>query len=304
MGYGVSKQVASHLPSVYFTTRQTGTIWTPSRWIDKLKIRLTKKNKYPFLKDAEIFALESGFVAPLIGHRNYFLLSDGPNCMTYHMQENSSEYQRQQKKLHSIVGRLEAFLYGTPSVLSFGNNPQCKGFYMTEENISPVFGDRPVWIKSLQSMWENASDAKKNLVMKVFDVSDDDIARLNGKKFMFLTQPMLKDRILDEDEYVEILKAIFSKYDHSQLLLKLHPRDNFDYKRYFPDVEIYDKNVGMQLLILLGADVSRAITICSSSVNAFPETVEVDWFGVDVHPKVKEYFGENALPSRKFNLMK
>lgn len=303
LGYGVKPQVAKHLPAVYFSTKQTGTVLTPSRWVDKIRIRLTKNFKYPFLRRAKIFAIDLGFVTPLIGHRNYYLLSDGPLGLSQNMNLASAEYQRQIRKHKTIQGRLEELLYGPTAVFAWGNNDQCREFYLTEQNDSAVIGDKPVHIKSLQEMWKDASDQQRCFVKKVFEITDEDIRLLSSRKYMFLTQPMLRDRILTEREYLDILEQIFSHYDMSQLLLKLHPRDNFNYHRYFPDVAIYDKNVNMQLLVLLGTQVERAITICSSSVNSFPENVEVDWFGVEIHPKLKSFFGEMVPPYRKYNQM-
>lgn len=303
LGYAVSPEVSAHLPAVIFATKQTGTVFTPSRWLDKIHIRLSRNCKYPFLRKAEIYAFDVGFVPPLIGHRDYALLSDGPLGITQNMQETSAEYIRQIKKKHSLQGKLEELLYGPVAVFGWGNNPQCKAFYMTEENQCAVFGQKPVYIQSLRQMWDSASADTRALVMRVYGVGTEDIELLNSKRFMFLTQPFVRDRIMTESEYIELLHKVFSHYDTSQMLLKLHPRDTFDYRRYFPEVTVYDKKVNMQLLVLLGANVERAITVCSSSVNSFPETVEVDWFGVDWHPKLRAWFGEMIPPYRKYNQM-
>lgn len=303
LGYAVNDDISSRLPAVHFSTKQTGTRWTPSRWLDKINMRLTKNSKYPFLKTSQIYAMDVGFVPPLIGSRDYALLSDGPLSMSQNMQKDSAEYQRQIRKKHTLQGLLEEFLYGPVAVFGWGNNKQCKAFYLTEKNQSAVFGDKPVYIQSLQQMWHKASDESKDFVKYVFGIDDSDIQTLNSRKYIYLTQPMVKDRILTENEYVDILRDIFSQYDASQVLMKLHPRDNFDYKKYFPEVGIYDKKVNMQLLVMLGANFERAITICSSSANSFPETVELDWFGVDIHPKLKAFFGEMVPPNRKYNQM-
>lgn len=303
LGYGVSKKVSEHLPAVYFATKQTGTIWTPSRWCDKIRIRLTKNCRYPFLKTANIYALDSGFVAPLIGRRPYSLLSDGPLCLSQNMQETSGEYLRQQKKHHSLIGRLEGLFYGPVAISNFGNNDQCKEFYMTEENESPVLEGKIVHISSLQTLWEQSSEKKKDFIKYLFDITAEDLSMLCSRNLMFLTQPMVKDRVLTEQEYVNVLTEVFSHYNQNELLLKLHPRDSFDYKKYFPEVEIFRKPVNMQLLVLLGVSVRKAITICSSSINSFPESVEADWFGVDLHPNIREFFGGSVRPSRHYNQM-
>lgn len=302
-GYAVSEQIASRLPGVWYPMRQTGTKPSIGRIIKKSLLRISATFRYPFLRNADIFAFDVGFVPPLIGRRPYALLSDGPLGISQNMQSSSAEYQRQIHRKHSLQGHLEELLCGPVAVLGWGNNPQCKSFYLTEENTAVVFQDKPVYIASLKQLWDNASQESRDFVRYVFDVNDDDIKILNSKSFMFLTQPMVKDGILSEDEYLQILKNIFAHYDQSQLLLKLHPRDDFDYKRHFPSVTVYGKKVNMQLLVILGANVERAATICSSSINSFPESVEADWYGVDIHPKLKRWFGEVALPYRRFNQM-
>lgn len=301
LGYGVSPEVSAHLPAYYFNTKQTGTVLTPSRWFDKISMRLGRNRNYPFLKKSEIFAMDVGFVPPLIGKQPYALLSDGPLGISQNMQVTSAEYQRQIKKKHSLQGRLEELLYGPVAVFGWGNNPQCREFYLTEENNAVVLEGKPVHVRSLRQMWESASRETRQLVLNVYGIDDNDIRLLNSKRYMFLTQPFTRDRTLTDEEYCHLLQRVFSHYDTSQLLLKLHPRDNFDYQKYFPDITVYDKKVNMQLLVLLGATVERAITICSSSVNSFPESVPVDWFGVDIHPKLKSFFGEMVPPYRSYN---
>lgn len=303
LGYGVSRDVSAQLPAIHIGMQQTGTIWTPGRWWDKIWLRLSKNWRYPFLKTARIYALDLGFASPLIGRRNYSLLSDGPLCMSQNMQPTSAGYQHQVRKHRTLTGRMEGLLYGPVAISTWGNNPQCKEFFMTEENVSPVFGNRPVHIRSLDDLWHSATDRQRALVRRVYAVGNDDVNLLNSKSVVFLTQPMIKDRILDESEYLDLLRRIFSHYDMSHMLLKLHPRDNFDYRRYFPEVAIYDKPVNMQLLVLLGTNVTRAVTICSSSVNSFPESVEVDWYGPDVHPKVRIFFCGTVVPNRTYNQM-
>jgi len=302
-GYAVSEDIASRLPGKWISIEQTAGKKSVLRVIKKWHLHLVSRFRYPFIQKAQIFAFDVGFVSSLIGNRPYALLSDGPLGITQNMQSNSAEYLRQQKKKQSLQGRIEEFLYGPVAVCGWGNNSQCQAFYLTEKNDAIVFQDKPLYIASLQQLWKNASPELKEYVKYVFDVTKEDVQILSSKKVMFLTQPMVKDGILTEEEYLEVLNTIFSHYDQSQLLLKLHPRDNFDYKTHFPQVTVYEKKVNMQLLVLLGTNVERAVTICSSSINSFPESVEADWFGVDLHPKLKAWFGEMVPPFRQYNQM-
>lgn len=300
-GYAVSSDIASRLPGVWFSVKQTGTRQSLSRIFGKIAIRATRRLRYPFLRNARIYAFDVGFVPPLIGRRPYALLSDGPLGISQNMQESSAEYIRQQRRSQSLQGHIEELLFGPVAVNGWGNNPQCREFYMTEDNQCVVFRDKPVHIDSLRSLWEQAEPATHTFVKHVFDVDETDIALLNSRPYMFCTQPMVKDGILSEQEYLAILRPIFEKYGTDQLLLKLHPRDDFDYRRYFPEVAVYDKKVNMQLLVLLGANVQRVGTICSSSVNSFPQEVQVDWYGTDFHPKLKAWFGTAVPPARPYN---
>ncbi len=300
-GYAVSHDIASRLPGVWFSVKQTGTRRSLSRITDKIAIRATRCFRYPFLRHAHIYAFDVGFVPPLIGHHSYALLSDGPLGISQNMQESSAEYIRQKRRGRSLQGRLEEILFGPVAVKGWGNNTQCKEFYMTEENQCVVFRDKPVHVESLQSLWKRAEPETRSFVKYVFDVDETDITLLNSRPYMFCTQPMVKDGILSEQEYLAILRPIFEKYGTDQLLLKLHPRDDFDYRCHFPEVAIYDKKVNMQLLVLLGANVRCAATICSSSVNSFPQEVQVDWYGTDFHPKLKAWFGSAVPPMRPYN---
>ena len=299
-GYAVSREISSHLPAVHIPLALSGKRLAPRRWLYKFALRFYKY-RYPFLRKAKIFALDNAFASPLIGRRCYSLLSDGPMCMTNNMQPDSKEYLKQLRKRRSLSGMLEKLLFGPVSVCPLGNNSQCLDFYMTEENESPVFKGKPVHVSSLEKLWDSADEEKRRFVRHVFGISHDDVAMLNSKKLIFLTQPIVKDCGLTEGEYAQLLERIFKNYDTSQMLIKLHPRDDFDYGRHFPGIAVYSKTVNMQLLALQGVRFERAITVCSSSLGSFPETTELDWYGSSVHPKIKAFFGEAIPPVSTVN---
>lgn len=300
-GYAVSDDIASHLPGVWIPMQQTGVNPSVRRLINKFFFRLTANMRYPFLRNSHIFAFDVGFVPPLIGKKKYSLLSDGPLGISQNMQSDSAEYMRQQRRRNSLRGCIETALLGPVAVSGWGNNDQCVEFFMTEENQCLVFKNKPVHINSLRQLWNDAQEETRNFVKHVFNVGEQDIAILNSRPYMFCTQPIVKDGIMTEEEYVDLLCPIFNRYGTSKLLLKLHPRDTFDYTKYFPEVAIYHKKVNMQLLVLLGANVERVGTICSSSVNSFPESVDIDWYGTRRHPKLLAWFGDAVPPYRKYN---
>ena len=299
-GYAVSKEIASRLPGVWIPFEQTSDKQSLDRMFDKFRLRLARHTRYSFLLKAKLFAFDVGFVPPLIGHSPYALLSDGPLGLAQNTQSDSIDFQRQQHRRKTLSGRIEQLLFGPVALNRWGNNEQCRELYLTEKNDTPVLQGKKVNIASLRELWDKASNESKNFVKSVFDVSNEDISILNSRRFMFCTQPMVGDGILTHEEYLAILKPLFESYGTQNLLLKLHPRDTFDYQRYFPEVAVYGKKVNMQLLVLLGANVERAITICSSAVNSFPESVAVDWYGTDFHPKLHAWFGTMVPPYRAY----
>lgn len=271
------------------------------RRAEKLAVALFKTLRYPFIKTAKIFAFDNPNTSLYIGNRPYSLLSDGPHCFSRCMQEQSVEYIQMCRKSKSFFGKLQRLIYGDVFVDYFGSNRWCEKIYLTEENASPILKNKTVDIRSLEQMWAQASDEKRNFILSLFGISIADIDFLNSKPTVFFSQPIIEDIHLSTDEYADIIKRLFSHYDTSRLLIKTHPRDHFPYREYFPEVEVFDKSVNSQLLQVAGFLPKKIVTIYSSSVDTFPESVECDYFGVEVHPDIVATLGPEFKPYRKVN---
>lgn len=267
----------------------------------KLIFRFIKYWQFPFLKKANLFAYDLPYLNLLIGKRNYRLLSDAPNWLTLNMQEHSAEYKRQLQKTSSLKGKIQKLVFGNLFINYYGNNKQCNVVYLTEENTSPILTGKQIIINPLQELWMGASYAKQEFIKKLFDISNDDIKLLNSRPIIFFSQPLMGDCHLTEAEWIQINKMIFNHYDHNKLLIKTHPRDTFNYKKHFPNIEIYNKIVNAQLLSLVGVTPEKIATICSTAIEAFPESIECDYYGTGVHPKIMNYLGKDYKSHRKVN---
>ena len=73
--------------------------------------------------------------------------------------------------------------------------------------------------------------------------------------------------------------------------------------KYFPDVELFTKPVNSQLLYIFGLLPQRIFTICSSAIEGFPDSIECDYYGIHVHPKIENFFGNKYRPFRKVNMV-
>lgn len=272
--------------------------------IHKLLIAFFKTWKYPFLNKVHIYAFDYPILCMYIGNRKYDMLSDAPQCFTYNMQENSEEYRQQIARHHTLLWRLQKFVYGDIYADYYGNNKWCQLIHLTEKNDSPILKDKKVCVQSLDELWSSASDNKKQFILSLFDISQEDIQILSSKPIIFFSQPLREDCNLSDLEYFEILNKVFNHYKKQDIIIKTHPRDKFDYSTYFPQITLYNKSVNSQLLQLLGLAPKKVVTFFSSAVEAFPELVECDFYGTRVHPNVYAMFGDYKLkrPVHKMKL--
>ena len=278
----------------YIRQEDTSIFVAIKKRIHKLLIALFRTWKYPFLKKARIYAFDIPNLCVYIGNRPYEMLSDAPQCFTYNMQENSEEYKRQVSHRNTISWWVQKLIYGDIYVGYYGNNKWCKLIHLTEENISPVLKEKKTLIQSLDTLWSSASESKKQFLLSLFDINQDDIELLSSKPILFFTQPLMEDCHLSKEEYKDLLQKLFSHYNPNEILIKTHPRDKFDYSKEFQGISVYAKSVNSQLLQLIGLSPQKVVTFFSSAVEAF-SMAECDFYGTEVHPKVFAVFGDYKL---------
>lgn len=298
----ISAKIRGKLPTYTFPGFPQTPFYKFWRKIVRTYQALTRDIRHPYLKTATIYAQDHDIVSILIGKHDYFLLQDSPNIYSVLAGDGCVLTINKIKKQQSIRGRIETAVYGVPFVYHHGNNNQCKKIFLTEENDSPILREKDYEIYGLKELWNSASERKKHFILDVFDVSETDLQQIQDRPVVFFSQPMLD--MLSEREYVDLLEKIFSRYDHSQLLIKIHPRDHFNYLNFFPDIAVFDKPINMELLLLLNLSFVKAVTLFSSAVFTLPESIELDWYGAGVHPKIFAVSGsaETRIP-RAYNQM-
>ena len=297
----ISEDIRKKIPCSYYNYFGRSFVQKIQRRLNKLKLRFCKNVNFPFLKTAELYAYDLPFLSLCIGKRPYSLLSDAPNWMTLNVQFNSPIYINQRKKANSLVGKIQRMFFGDVFVDYWGNNKQCKTVYLTEENISPVLEGKQVYVNSLESLYDKSSGIKQQFIMNLFDIDAEIINSLNHYPNLFFSQPLMKDCGMKEEEYVEVLKKIFSHYPEESIVIKTHPRDEFDYKKYFPKVTMFSKVINSQLLYIMGVRPQKIITIASTAIEGFPESIKCDYYGTSIHPKIEKYLGVNFKANRKVN---
>lgn len=235
-------------------------------------LHISKNLRWPFLNSAEIWAYDNSPLAKaLIGRRNYVFLEEG--LFTY---ENADIYASKA----SFSRKLQIFLAAPFGVRGLGTTPQAQRIILTgSAPIPECYSNKNLEILSISEQWAKADDAKRDFIMKFFALSREDTEALRSCKIILVDQPLSDDGLITRNEQIEMIRKILERNNPSQVLLKTHYRSSINYREIFPDVLIWDKLTPMELLSLCGVSFTRAITVNSTAVLSFPESVKIEWLG-------------------------
>lgn len=294
IGSGVPKSIADRLNNaVYFDVSPKKGVAMIKRRLQKLRLALFANRLYPEIKNAEIFAQDHQYIpACLIGKKSYYLLSDSNNFFENQMNPGKPEWERIQRLQHSLKGKIESFIYGPLSIFQFGTSRQCKKIFVTKEQKSLIFNTIPHEVQSLKEMWNASSESKREIICTCFGLEKQDVDAFSDVQVLILTQCFVTDTALTEKENYELFKKIIDDYKGSKVMIKVHPREKFDFRSAFPECVVFDKPVPMELISLMGANISTAVTFFSSSINCLDDNVKKVRLGTAIHPKLLNFFGK------------
>lgn len=254
----------------------------------------TKYIRWPFLKTAAIWAYDDWSACrALIGRRKYTFLEEGTG--SYIMPDTLVT-----KGKRSFPKRLASFMESPFGFRTLATTPQAEKIILTGmAKIPECWSTRKkdIEIISMQCLWDRSSDEKKDFIMKMFDFEPEDAEELRKRDIIFIEQCFFDEDRITFDENTEMLRKIFSHYDHSRIIIKTHYRSTVNYRKIFPDIFVIDKPIPMELIALCGERFTKAITINSTAVLQFPEDVEIEWLASDLN---SEYFSHFSDKSRKW----
>lgn len=300
-GDGINQSVRAKFENhtYYSTNKATG--WEMAkRRFNKIRLRFFSDKMFPFLKTAKIYAQDHLYFAPLlIQDRNYTLVEDGLKWFSIHMREDSLNYQRTISYQNSFKGKFQSAVLGSLSTHPFGLSDQCKEIVLSAPDDTPFLKNKKVRVCNMNSAWDNSTAEKQEFLLSKFGVTAKDIETIGEKSIILFTQPLFSDHILTKTEHFEVYNKIISDFPAENIIIKTHPRDNFPYLQYFPDIAIFDKPVPMELLSMAGVRFKKAVTICSTVVYTFPYNLDIIWVGSNVHPKIYDFFGDDTNINKK-----
>ena len=248
--------------------------------------------KWPFLRTARIFALDYLYTAiPWIGKRTYTHIADGPNCFAN--LKVTPEYQTLlHARRHPLLSSLGRFVFGHLWHQGYGVARECELIMSSTPDRLPEHAGKVSVVYPLEDLWKHSSDSKKKWILNIFNVTENELNEMRKRDTILLTQQLATEGTVSEEELVSIYRKLLTGIAENQIVIKRHPRDRVNYKKYFPQAFVYDKFTPMQIFTLEGISFKTAVTIFSSSALSLGEYTRVIWGGTDVHPEILKRYGK------------
>ena len=161
-----------------------------------------------------------------------------------------------------------------------------ESIYLTGILPIPDIISNKVKIIDLYALWQQKNPDQKKEIVNVFLPQGFDFKLFDNCDTLLLTQPFSEYSTDDftESDKIEAYRRLLAGYDESKVLIKVHPRETTDYAAYFPSAKILAIPCPMELLMLLGIPLLRAITVNSTAVYNLGDQIEKIITGYDVTP--------------------
>lgn len=173
--------------------------------------------------------------------------------------------------------------------------------YLTGLSSIPKSIENKVDIIDLKKMWIQKSFEEKNKILDFFGLDKKNIEKLKNKKVIFFTQTISESGLLTLEEEIELYKKILRNYKDEDILIKIHPRDTKNYKKYFPKLDIDDTRIPFELYELLGMEFDTFATVFSSVVVTLKNSKKIDFYGTKAHYKLLDKLGNYELKYNEDN---
>ncbi|WP_092737314.1 glycosyltransferase family 52 [Riemerella columbipharyngis] len=241
----------------YYNRLRNVLIWNKSRFF--------YKKHYPFVKDTRIFThMPPGhfLITAIVDTNDYTLIEDG---LANHIQQEKQNKETAEKKKENIFEiAIELFFLRIEKYKGIASKRLAKKIFTRNDHNDPK-----VEVVSLQALWDNSSERKKNFILDRFCFRRDLIDGLQKRSVIVLTQPFYEDswveEIHTEEQKIDLYRAAIEKEGESNVIIKTHPREKTDYKKYFPDAVVVSQPIPFELLELNGLRLKKAYTISSTA---------------------------------------
>ncbi len=271
-----------------------------SFYVNILHYWYIKKTRLPKFSHAQLFTQDHLLKDNiLIWKHPYTLIEDAPHCFRdtywYSKSKISREYEEERKK-ELTYKLLKKHICGPAFYNRFGNNPLCTDVLLTYDDDLDYLKNKKLHYMDFRGKWDSFPEEKKQFILKVFELDEDDIKIFSSRKIVIFTQP-LTIKYLSKERHKEIYSSIIRNYPQNDIIIKVHPRDLYPYENDFPDAVVFRKATPSQLFDLLGISFDKVVTLFSTAVVGV-KFKELDWYGTEYVPELKNIFGKIEPPKQ------
>ena len=218
-----------------------------------------------FNKEIEIYGHAfSPFAFMFYENENSNLIEDGL--------WNYSPDIRETHKINPIIDKILHIcgIYFLNAHEALGSHKNIKHIYLTRENNHPLIKDKVI-VFDMEKEWNQLSQDKQKEILNIFNINLDNID-FKGKTALILTQPLSEDNVTTLDEEMRIYDELIEKFKDYRTLIKPHPRENKNYKKRYPNIEIIDKNFPIELLKLINVKPTIVCSVVSTALLNFKKS--------------------------------
>ena len=151
----------------------------------------------------------------------------------------------------------------------YGRNEYVKNIFLRGSGEIPEDIKKKVKIIDIKKIWNQLNLDSQSRILNIFGLDIEKLKLVETRDTILFTQPFSEDKIISENEKIELYRKIIEKYNKNSLMIKVHPREKTEYDKIF-------KNV---------------VTISSTAVSVFLKSSDIDFYGSEIHPKILNYFG-------------
>lgn len=287
---GIDKNIRNKfLTSYYISDQKLSQKNVLVRTVFRVMLRIVARFKWPFLSSAMLYGHDHLLISPaLVGKKKIIVLEDG----------NGNYDMFALKPVYTKALFLRKLLFGPlVTAIPFGGSCFAEKVILTGLGPIPDILQKKAEVINLFSLWKTLSVEDQERILNYFSLQTDELNRLAQKSIILFTQPFAED--ITTEVLIGIYRGMLKDLDLNEVVIKRHPRDGVDYQAEFPDAYVYEKNVPMELLTLLGIRFLEAYTISSSAVLFLPEPIKIHYAGNDINKILLEKYGDIKLEDLK-----
>lgn len=143
----------------------------------------------------------------------------------------------------------------------------------------------------IYSLWAKKTKEEKEWINTFFHFQTRNLELLQSKKIILFTQPLSEDKIMTEEQKIQIYRKIIEKENIKDIVIKVHPRETTKYEEYFASISILEENTPFELYLLHGLKGKKVITLFSTAVYGLKD-FEVVFYGTKDNKLLMDRFGE------------